>query len=321
MFNKPIKIILLIFFFLGGALFLKFFSINEKKVVEKKAPVLTDEETELFSKMWETLYFDANFGYALLGSKPVNIQEWNKDPLSLCPKGLGFFLDGRTKELWERFSKSHPSEHYVLLFKEYTSKISELEQELYGEVILINKAQVKRCYEQNKDLFTKYFSFPDFSAETIVTQILESRNHELIGIILGFGPYNSRDFQRSYDLRAYYKKEHYFPGQLFLNKEDLSFLKRSVDEPLINRIHLLPQEVALELQERTITDYEFLDTFAQNPLSPISLPCFRTVKKHPETIALMETYQAEQKKIVQFGFSKPLLDSILHIYFNGVPHE
>lgn len=321
MFNKIIKI-LLMFFFLGGVLFLKFFPINKGKIIEKKIPLLTNEETELFSKMWEMLYFDANFGYALLGSKPVNIQEWNKDPLSLSPKGLGFFLEGRTKELWERFSRAHPSEYYVLLFTEISfPEKSNSPQQVYGEVILINKAQVKHCFEQNKDLFTKYFSFSDFSAETIVTQVLESRNHELIGIILGFGPYNSRDFQRSYDLRAYYKKEHYFPGQLFLNKEDLSFLKRSGDEPLINCIDLSPQEVALELQERAISDYEFLDTFAQNPLSPISLPCFRTVKQHPETIALMETYQTEQKKIVQFGFSKPLLDSILHVYFNGVPHE
>ena len=217
--------------------------------------------------------------------------------MSFCSRGFGFFLDGRTKELWERFSKAHPSEHYALLFKEYTfPKISDPEQQLYGEVILINKAQVKRCFEQNKDLFTKYFSFPDFSAETIVTQILESRNHELIGIILGFGPYNSKYFQRDYDLRAYYKNAQYFPGQLYLNEEDLGFLKGHLDELSINLIDLSPQEVALEVQERAVADYEILDSMSQNPLSPIQLPYFGAEKQHPETIALIETYQAEQKK-------------------------
>jgi len=294
-----------------------------KSPKKNSIPTLTLDERELFSEMWETLDFDANFGYTLLGSKPVSSYGWSMDALKVSPKTLYFYLDERTRELWEQFSKNHPSEHYALIFKEYKiPKPIDPNQETYGEVIFINKTAVKNCFLQHKELITQAFSFPDLSPKSIASEILSSANHELTGLFLGFGSYNSKYFQRDYDLRAYYKNAHYFPHKLELNQEDIGLIKETRDFTIINQIDLDPKDIALELQERRNTPFHVLKSYApENPLSPIPLPCFKAIKDHPETLALIEKYQKEQKKIVQFGLSKPLLDSILHVYFFGVSDE
>lgn len=290
---------------------------------ENIIPALTLEERALFGKMWETLYFNANFGYTLIGSKPASVQNWSKDALNLNPSAFNFFLDARTRELWEQFSKKHPSEHYALTFREYKMSMPiDPDQQLYGEVIFTDKTAVKNSFLQHKELITQVRSVPDLSPETIASEILSSDNHELTGLILGFGAQNSKYFQRDYDLRAYYKNSHYFPHKLELNQEDIGLIKETRDFTITNQINLDPKDIALELQERRNTPFHVLKSYApENPLSPIPLPCFKAIKDHPETLALIEKYQKEQKKIVQFGLSKPLLDSILHVYFFGVSDE
>jgi|GEM_PF-3025493 len=297
------------------------FLLNSPK--KNDIPKLTQEERLLFSKMWETLYFNANFGYTLLGSKPVSVQNWSKDPLKLSPSALYFFLDGRTKELWEQFSKNHPSEHYTLTFKEFTlPKTIDPDQEIHGEVMLINKMAVKNCFLQHKNLMTKTFFFHDLTPETIASEILSSDNHELTGLILGYGFHNSNYFHRDYDLRAYYKNAHYFPHKLELNQEDIDLLKETRDFTMINQINLDPKDIALELQQRRNTPFHVLQSYVkENPLSTVSLPCFRAEQDHSETLELIKKYQNEQKMIVQFGLSKPLLDSILHVYYFGASDE
>lgn len=315
---KKITFILLVILSLVFGYVFLFKSQNENNI-----PLLTQEEKVLFSKMWETLYFDANFGYTLIGSKPVSTQNWSKDALKLCPSSLYFFLDGRVKELWEQFSKNHPSEHYTLIFKEFKMpQTIDPDQQIYVEAIFINKITVKTCFLQHKNLMTKTLSFPNLSPETIVSEILNSGNHELIGLILGFGSHNSKYFQRNDDLRAYYKNAHYFPHKLELNQEDIDLLKETRDFTVINQINIDPKDIALELQQRRNTPFHTLQSYVkENPLSPVRLPCFRAEQDHSDTQALIEKYQKEQKKIVQFGQSKPLLDSILHVYFFGASDE
>lgn len=311
--KKSTYTLFLLFFVVCGSIFLL------KSQKKNNIPKLTQEERELFSKMWETLYFDANFGYTLIGTKPVSIQNWSKDALKQSPKSLYFFYDGRTKELWEQFFIKHPSDYYALNFREFKlPKTIDPDQETYGEIVFINKTAIKSCFLQHKNLMTKHLSFPDLSPETIASKILSSANHELIGLILGFGAHNSHYFQRGYDLRAYYKNEHNFPCQIALNQEDIDFLKKTGDFAVINQINLDPKDIALELHERRNIPFYVLQSYVkENPLSPISLPGFAAVQDHPETLALTDKYKQEQEKVVQFALSKPLLDSILHVYFFG----
>lgn len=262
-------------------------------------------------KMWSTLYHEANFGYTLVGSKPVSLQSWSRYALSICPKVLEFYLDGPARAEWEKFSIDHPSSYYALIFRDICVNGEE-----FGEVILINKRSLMCCFETHRELFEKYITFSNLSPETIVLETFKSCNYQLIGIILGYGPHNSMYFQRHADIENYFRHLGYFP-YLIKDREELFYL-----EGHTNNIDLSYDALVPELKKRKSDQFQILESISsRNPLSLVHLPGFMALKGHPETQASLEKYQQEQKRVVQLGLQKPLLDSILKIYFNGNTHD
>lgn len=304
--NRAIVIFLILALFTGGLY---------QIYIVKQGPELSSEDRALFEKMWRVLYFRFNFGYTLLGSKPVSVGEWDKMIFSGFRRGrpVEALYIGQAKGRWEAFTKAYPSRHYALLFNEFT-----LAGRVYEEVVFINKEAVRKSFELHRQLFMDNLELDDDSPETITLKTLRSQNHELIGILLGFGIHNSKLFQRPYDLKSFYVNRRYFPAALDLDQDEVQWLVGLPESRVEKSDSLPPEKYSTVVKQVKQDEQKMVRTFElENPLSRHRLPGFVVDPKHPETDELLSLYREEQKKVVDFGLIEPFFDRILTIYFKG----
>lgn len=150
---------------------------------------------ELF---WRILIKDYHFGYTIFGNKPMCSHQYYLDN-SLCINASAN-SDPMLSTLWRLWE-----ENYTSLNKNFCMKKVQHCDEgiLYEEFYIINKEKCLNVIRENFSDFKIYFknlNSPNEILEEICNQGPHIvKNHRLTGILLGYGEFNARKFQKQFD--------------------------------------------------------------------------------------------------------------------------
>jgi hypothetical protein len=176
-------------------------SLNiEKQNIEKIISEIPEVDLSRIKNLFECLFKSNELSFTLYGDKPVSFcNTIIINPNSLLVNDLSIYLNFTFQGdkiyqnewlAWQRY-------RHLFKIKNYTFVEGKL------GVFLINKNALRKCVSDNKVIFSKILG-KDFDVETLIIEMekgndvfkLLGNNHELLGIILGFGNHNSKLFQR-----------------------------------------------------------------------------------------------------------------------------
>ncbi len=225
------------------------------------------------------------FGYVLLGHKPMIMLQLYTNNIRFDPDEKEIFKYTRLWRgytIWQKYFSSLKMENY--LCRSYRHK----EEPNYQTFIFLKKDKILAVIQDNIELFKKKLGL-SITAESILKQletkdhILEEvlkGNHDLLGILLGFGSHNSRTYQKSRNL---------------LNQ--LASKYRLVD-PIIKKI----KEINLTGCCNNHRDLIY-----------IYLPYFLEDANHIESSQIRKNYLSDQKLISAFYANGQFLETTLKL--------
>lgn len=166
-----------------------------------------DQDYHILNQFFKTMFEHSEYGYVLDGEKPISTM--NVFPLGdlIAPQSLNFKIAAYAREainIWERLC---PKQGDIVLKAAVVQENSSLGPTY--ELSLINKFKLKEVIRENIDLF-RYVLGPTTDTENLVEYILNSQqsivktlcnNKVLIGIVLGFGTYNSLMHSRAEEIQ------------------------------------------------------------------------------------------------------------------------
>lgn len=267
---------------------------------------LSKKEREQLSEMWNILYYDCHFAYTLVGTKPVTIANWEENIDSFWLNHPLLYYFDKVKNEWLKLIKEKHSKNFAFIFSDLY-----VDKKHYKQIMFINKKEVMACFEYHKSFFLSRLAFKDLSPETIAKTVINSSHNDLIGLLLGFEIYNSSVFQRRNQLRNQFQNNQIFPEKLILSEDELAWL----NDPFSPTLNTSNFNFSEQLKIALSTELSSLNEMSENKFSRISLPALIVDKNAPETLALLNRYEEERKKVLEFARTKIDLDKILKKYF------
>lgn len=267
-----------------------------------------NEKIELF---WRILIKDYHFGYTIFGNKPMSFDRYYLDNSSYNPL---VNADPMLRSLWKFWEENYvsPQKNFCI------NRVQYIEENIpYEEFYIINKEKCLNIIKEHSSNFKVYFA-NTLSPDEILEKICDQgphiiKNHQLLGLLLGFGKNNTRKFQQRHDyfnqLTAYIwlqsrerisKLENYDHIDIFyLYKHSIFKPQENWDDIFKKYKHLDSRLVPLN---STISYSKFL---------AIPLPCFVVDKADKETIILLRNYLNTGVKIKGVYYDNNFLDLIL----------
>ena len=266
--------------------------------------------------------------YVLCGSKPMGIVNYFSLPIP----------GGESKQNRVMREGWHTWRRYQHMFRSKKLLLRSIGNEGTDDsitILFLNKQHFKETLEKQSELFEKVLG-KKLNAEDILLRFEQDvdplksvlkKNHLLMGVLLGYGLYNSQAFQKRLEHSLYRE------GQIHL------FKARSDDRTLIDvfvaRKHLLAGQkkissLSLKVSQRYLmklcdrieksckgADHSFtglsskpktciLKDRENHPL--FGLPIFDADPNAPETHELLEKYSRERRQIAQKYQNRPLLE-------------
>lgn len=259
---------------------------NQQKIFHILSSIPEDDKQEI-KNLFSYLFKYQRFAYSLYGDKPLTFCDTSLTPYSIqelhdllsieeyCYDLLKSFCEPshslkRKWEIWKKYSHLFYVNNYCLIDK-------QLDDKFY--IIIINKKHFINTVNKNLDLFQHIIS-PSLSAPNLLTQLVFGKtslfetlhHHEgLLGILLGFGRYNSLLFQQRENLLKALAQVH------LLNIQKVHFIQE--------KLHLIDNKLQ-SLREH--------DPFI---ISSINRVCFAANPYHPETQIIKLKYDSLNKLI------------------------
>ena len=162
-------------------------------------PVKIDNALDFFvlERFFHMMTEESEYGYVLDGAKPISAAQFVFPAKVACPKTFRFLFDicaFEASEVWHRLFKGRSE-----IQLKVTQTFDQNDGEPFSEVLLINIPKLRKEIESNIDLF-RYRLGASLGVDALVNHIVESNDslesilggdRVLMGIVLGFGSYNS----------------------------------------------------------------------------------------------------------------------------------
>ena len=268
----------LIIIFLMTIMLSIFADASQKTDIKKilnEIPIKDQENLEYF---FRHMVAYQNFGYVIFGKKPMawvqlHMYSIHFDEVQSIFK-YNRFLNGYNT--WLKYQHLFPMENY--LFRSY---LHEYDFSTHM-IIFLNRKKTLEIIQNNLSFFKEKLGssitpkkiLDDLETKDNIIENVFHGNHDLLGIILGFGVHNSLQFQKRY--------------YLFRNKR----IPLSYDYKVMKKVQ--------EFNARILDKIYFKLTgipHENKKLFFINLPYFAQDPQHPESIQIQENYFAEQKLI------------------------
>lgn len=269
---------------------------------------ISEENKRVMTLFFRDLIAKNEFGYVLLGDKPVAIGSYFlTEPL--C--NLFFFhkhYSFNPQFAWDIFEKSREkfnSKRFILFNEPLRNLIKD------GNIVssictfvIINKQCFLKTVAENLDLFQEVLG-PEITPEVLLAKVAQKKqslfeavgcDQGLYGILLGYGRANALAFKRYHDLGKSVHPHFFGASQLF----SLKRIKPSKE------FHSLEEEYAYLEDELTTVNL-------QTPLSPICFPAFRALKTDEEGRNLQKKYGLAHRHLLDI-YSKPEFLQIVFSY-------
>lgn len=262
-------------------IFLIFFNvvanIPEEREIRRVLSTIPSEDQILLENYFRNLVSYQNFGYVIFGNKPIawahiTTKSIIFDKEKACCLKSNHLLHGYNT--WLKYSHSINLEKFIL--RSYPHKHDPSTH----EILIINKQKVLQVIQDNISLFNRklgQFIKPIHILNELQTKenVLEvfRGNHDLVGIILGFGVHNSTQFQMRYTLLR---------NQIF---------SPPYDPHLMNSLGTIVEEMDRILFHQTTFPHP------DQTLMFIDLPYFAEDASHPESEQIRNQYFADQRLI------------------------
>lgn len=258
--------------------------------------------------LFEALFKFEELGFALLGDKPISFCFLDVKPTrfllsdnSTPPYSRGIETIWKTETIlyvtknyyrewstWKKYRHLFDIQNYIFL-------------DSFG-VLLINKKRLKTTINENDRKFRQILG-SNFDVDLFIEDIsngqdpflLLRKNHELLGIILGFGKHNSYLFQRRHEIS----------GEVDLH-----------EIPLNGRRPILPSSGFETIQE----ELDVLEKLLRNnddcwlfyfPIVNFNRVSFVSDPNHPESIFLKSKYETQRKAINRLFLEEDWFEQIL----------
>jgi hypothetical protein len=272
MINNLIIIFLMLFAF-------SFFSNASDRADIKKIlneiPINDQESLEYFFRQ---MIAYQNFGYVIFGKKPMAWVQLHMKIIRL-DEGKSIFKYNRFLHgynTWLKYQHLFHMENYI-----FRSYLHEFDFSTHM-IIFLNRGKTLEVIKNNLSFFkdklgrsiTPEKILSDLETKDNIIETVFRGNHDLLGIILGFGIHNSIQFQKRYYL---FRNKHLsIPYDYRTMKNIWEFNARILDEIYFN-LTGIPHE--------------------NKKLFFIDLPYFAQDSQNPESTQILQNYFADQKLI------------------------
>lgn len=268
-------------------------------------PYISAVERKELEVFFRNLFYEDLFAYTLYGDKPMSFSDYSlKDPspqellkilpLDQCCEEIllehcepAKFLNHRWL-LWKKYSHPLKMENYRLMEKSIVSR---------PRLLLINKNAFIQIVDENLDLFREILG-PHLTAAHLLDRIVHEKtdlleilhNHQgLLGILLGFGRYNS---------------------MLFYEKEKI---QNELKWPQFNLKEVRRLQKKLETLQDCMRFFHPHDVYR---ISSINRVQFLANPHHPETILLRNKYDELNKRILEISSKDDWFDETIKQLLN-----
>ncbi len=243
----------------------KFTDASLSKILAK----IPEDDQLILEDFFQDLIMRSSFGYVLFGNKPIS-EMCYVNPMSndcyiefrVAPENLKL---QKGIECWRKYCKLFPSKNYLFNF------FGDPSADDYIEVALVNKKKFIEVIQENLTKFQSVFG-PNTTAEKFLVKFATEQDfwenhfdHEMLGILYGYGETNSYIFQRRTDInpqlrggRFTLKKRPKIPRQGYSTIEEeytdlLAKFRVLQDDHLLDRGYMgIPHFLAILDSEETI---------------------------------------------------------------------
>jgi hypothetical protein len=257
--------------------------------VEQSLSSIPPAEQEKLFALFDYLFRQHEFSYALYGDKPVAIDAYYFDdfkdnsPLNYCEyilkKTRPFAHYEEGWKIWEIYRQLLKINYYILTSYPFPNTTHA------RTFILINKKALIEVVENNLTLFKTLLNDPTFNAHTFLLELETGgnffdaikRDQELLGILLGFGHHNSHLFKQRDTIR-----------DILESKAEIPYLIQGKNSKEWETLEKQLEELNSQLQ--------VFHPYGIVPMT-IQFPGFAAQLDHCETIALREKYNQARQNI------------------------
>lgn len=202
-----------------------FFLISDEE--KKERVVISSSEAKILEDYSKALLTATPIGYSLFGEKPVSFYSYQIPENNHGDDWLSSYIWSGNNIL-KRIYHLKPESNFYLLINE----------DLNGEIVVINRPQFLRVVEENLSLF-RYILGPSLTPQNLLESIVEhkknlyecvNQDEALIGILLGFGTDSSILYRRYLQLK---EDPLIAPSWGFANAQvEYSFVLNQVNHPI-----------------------------------------------------------------------------------------
>lgn len=174
---------------------------QESQKIINKIKLIPPEDLNRIQVLFEHFFKFNEFGFTLFGDKPLSFCNSIYEPIFTSSKedNLIWYCERILKTnknyksewlTWEKYRHLFPINKFIFTYEDLG-------------VVLVNRDELKKIISDNEAKFFKILG-NDFNLNNFIRSIedgkglfhLLANNHELLGIVLGFGKQNSQLFQR-----------------------------------------------------------------------------------------------------------------------------
>ncbi len=261
---------------------------------------LSEEESDCLEDFFKVLITREEFGYTLLGHKPVSTTHWIEG-FSYCKlMGSGQIESTRLRKgllVWRKVQEKLPMKNF--LFKERTF---ELNHSHYRELIFVNLKSFRELKQQHP------LSLRKFELEHLLQN--DGDTHKEMGMAFGYGERNAHLFCEKNKLNekigSLPKIPDALPPELLhFNRYEVHALKN--DGPASGQNDVIKQYLNFQkIAYRPFSSYK-----KEHPLCPVRLPAFMADHDSQETEELYQTYSKGRKELTKLSQSETFLQTVL----------
>ena len=249
------------------------------KIISK----IPKDDQLVLDKFFQDLIFRSPFGYVLFGNKPISTLHY-VNPAS------DFYVLFRVEpenlklrqgiECWKKYYKLFPSKDFLFLF------FGDPLIDDYIEITLVNKKKYIEVIQKNLPKFQKVFS-SNITPEKMLDKISSEEDfwennfdYEMLGILFGYGEFNSNLFQRRHDISPDMYKGRFT-------------LKKPIRIPRDGYATVEEEYADLKARLRSLEDDHPLDN------GYMDIPGFLAIPDSKETIRIKNELAKQRKKIIK----------------------
>jgi hypothetical protein len=288
-----LTVLLLVVFLFGW----KFFLSNRRSTrVSAVTETLSSRERDDLKVFFQHLLKNTEFGYTLIGTKPVTLI----DPE--CPEKIMLiptrevFLRGVT--ILKKILLTHKITSFTICFDKRFSDFYFINNRVFVKTILDNSNIFEHLLSQahsTKKLLKMVSKSGDFD------QIVCNHRNALLGICLGYGVKNSLLWERKCNIDRCLSRQNVMsriPIKRHTPNQDLLLVPSSEFSSLEQELHYL-ENLLKRTTESMLTEVSF-----------VSLPIFFCDINSPETHSILEAYRNERKEIRKMLASDDIVERV-----------